>query len=151
MWVLNSIVEGVLWVGNWLWDEDFVDWSVSDNWGVDDWSVVVGQWLVDWAGSHSSDEESGNNEALWSERGGLIRDRLVMVGGDSMRLEEIGKIEDEICWILGGLEVLGTDVEEWKLQELSQNAISLEKLCMNLKKFSKFCWKTHELSTDFFE
>lgn len=62
MWVLDSVVEGVFWVGNWLWDNDFVDWSVGNNWG-----VVVGQWLVDWAGGHSGDEESGNNEALWEE------------------------------------------------------------------------------------
>jgi hypothetical protein len=87
MWVLNSIVEGVFWVGNWLWDDDFVDWSVSDNWGVDDWSVVVGQWLVDWAGSHSGDEESGNDEALLKEWREVRRE-------DSRKFELIEEIEE---------------------------------------------------------
>jgi hypothetical protein len=61
VWVLDAVVESVFRVGNWLWDDDFVDGSVS-NIG---WSVVVGwQWSVDRAGSHWDDEESSDNEAL---------------------------------------------------------------------------------------
>jgi hypothetical protein len=61
MWVLNSIVEWVLWVGNGFWDDDFVDWSVVNiSWS----SVVCWQWSVDWASSHWGDEEGSDNDAL---------------------------------------------------------------------------------------
>jgi hypothetical protein len=67
MWVLDSVVEGVFWVGNGLWDDDFMDWSVGNvGWSsMVSWSGVVSwQWSVDGAGGHRCDEESGNNEAL---------------------------------------------------------------------------------------
>lgn len=61
MWVLNSIVEWVFWVGNWFWNYNFVDWSM----GIDCWSgMICWQWSIDWAGNCWCNEESGNNEQL---------------------------------------------------------------------------------------
>jgi hypothetical protein len=50
MWVFNSIVEFVFWVGNWFWDNNFVDnWSGMD---IMSWGVMYWQWSVDRASSH---------------------------------------------------------------------------------------------------